>query len=55
MRWKIFLMRVVLGVVFAFPLTRYFFPTAGTGTILAIAGLMIFFAYVLETVHKGRG
>jgi hypothetical protein len=43
-----------MGLLFAFLLSRFFFPTAGIFTKLALAGLLVFSAYVLETIHRGK-
>ncbi len=52
MRWKVLMVRAVLGVGFAFLLARFFFPGAGQMKVLAIAGLLVFFAYLLESIHQ---
>lgn len=52
MRWKILMIRAVLGVFFAFLLARFFFPTVGRLTVLVIAALLVFFAYLLESIHQ---
>jgi hypothetical protein len=54
MRWRILIVRAVLGVLFAFLLARFFFPTIGSLTTLIIAALLVFFAYLLESVHQKR-
>lgn len=53
-RVKVLVIRIVLGVVFAFLLTRLFIPRASLLTIFALAGLLTFAAYVLELFHRGR-
>lgn len=52
MRPQVLVIRVVLGLVFGALLSRVFFPTKGMGLIFIIAGLLVFFAYVFEYVHK---
>lgn len=52
MRWKVLMVRAVLGICFAFLLARFFFPGAGQMKVLAIAGLLVFFAYLLESIHQ---
>lgn len=47
-------MRILMGLAFAFLLSRFFFNRAGIFTILALAGLLVFSAYVLETIHRGK-
>jgi hypothetical protein len=54
MRWRILIVRAVLGVFFAFLLARFFFPTIGRLTTLIIAALLIFFAYLFESIHQKR-
>jgi hypothetical protein len=54
LRIKVLVMRIVLGVLFAFLLARFFFPGAGLVTTLALAGLLTFAAYVMEWFHRGR-
>ncbi len=53
MRLKVLVIRIVLGLVFAFFLTRLFFPAATKGFSLMTAGLLVFFAYLLEAIHRG--
>jgi hypothetical protein len=55
LRVRVLLIRMVLGVLFALLLTHFFFPNAGIFTKLALAGLLIFSAYVLEHIHQGKG
>ncbi len=52
MRPQVLVIRIILGVIFGVILSRVFFPTAGNWTILLIAGLLVFFAYVFELLHK---
>jgi len=54
LRVKVLVMRILLGVIFAFMLSRFFFPNSNNITILALAGLLVFFAYALEYLHRGR-
>ena len=51
-QWKVLIIRAILGLVCAVLLVRLFIPGAGIGTIAAAAGLLVFFAYVFETVRK---
>lgn len=53
-RLKVLVLRIVLGVLFAFLLTRFFFPKTGLLTTLALAGLLTFGAYVMEYLHSSR-
>lgn len=50
-RWKIFLIRVVIAVVCAVLLVRLFLPNAGAGAILSASILLVFFAYVFESLR----
>jgi hypothetical protein len=52
MRPKVLVIRIILGVVFGVILSRVFFPASGYWTIFLIAGLLVFFAYVFEFLHK---
>ena len=52
MRPQVLVIRIILGVVFGVILTRVFFPASGTWLIFLIAGLLVFFAYVFELLHK---
>jgi hypothetical protein len=54
MRWRILIVRAGLGVLFAFLLARFFFPTIGRLKVLIIAALLVFFAYLLESIHQKR-
>ena len=54
LRVKVLLLRIVLGVAFAFLLTRFFFPGASLVTTFALGGLLTFAAYVLELFRRGR-
>jgi len=50
---KILIARSLLGLLFSFILMRFFFPAAGLLTVLATAGLLVFFAYLFESIRKG--
>ncbi|MCU0588919.1 MAG: hypothetical protein MUF52_12295 [Syntrophobacteraceae bacterium] len=54
MRAKVLAIRVLLGVLFAFMLVRWFFPASGGAMTAGIALMLIFFAYVLESAHSRR-
>lgn len=53
-RLKVLALRIVLGLISAFLLTRFFRPASGVGMILLTAGLFVFFAYVFEYIHTGE-
>jgi len=54
LRVRVLLLRIVMGVLFAFLLSRFFFPDVSIYTKLALAGMLVFSAYVLETIHRGK-
>lgn len=43
-----------MGLAFAFLLTRFFFTNAGILTPLGLAVLLVFSAYVLEIIRRGK-
>jgi hypothetical protein len=49
--WKILALRIVLGLLGALLLTRFFLPASGPGMVLLTAGVLVFFAYVFEYIH----
>jgi hypothetical protein len=49
---KVFLFRAVLGLLFGSLITRLFFPRAGIGTALAAAALLVFSAYLFESMRE---
>ncbi len=53
-RLKVLAVRLIMGIVFGFMLTRLFFPDAPDHTIVIISGLLVFFSYGFEWIHKGR-
>ncbi|MBP8645989.1 MAG: hypothetical protein KBH99_07710 [Syntrophobacteraceae bacterium] len=53
-RIRVLILRSILGIVFALLLMRWFFPTAGVLTIVATAVLLVFFAYLFESIHAGK-
>jgi len=55
LRLKVLIIRLILGLFFAFLLSRFFLSSAGIPTTLVIAGLLVFFAYVLESARKSGG
>jgi len=52
MKLKTLFLRVALGILFAFLLAHFFFPSAGRMTIGLIAAVLVFFAYVFEAIHS---
>ncbi len=54
LRVKVLIIRILLGLLLTFLLTRFFFPDASIIMKIALAGLLIFSAYVLEYIHRGR-
>lgn len=49
---RVFFLRAALGVLFALLLTRLFMPGADPGFVAVIAVLLVFSAYLLETLRK---
>jgi hypothetical protein len=54
LRVKVLLMRIVLGLLFALLLSRFFLPGASMITKLILAGLLVLAAYGLEYFQRGR-
>lgn len=54
MRLRVLVLRILMGLVFGFMVTRFFFPRSTMGFMLLISALLVFFAYGMEWVHKGR-
>lgn|GEM_PF-2368249 len=52
MKPKVLIMRAALGLLFAFLLVHFFFPTAGVATTIIAAAVLVFFAYVFEAIHR---
>ncbi|ABK15885.1 hypothetical protein Sfum_0183 [Syntrophobacter fumaroxidans MPOB] len=53
-RLRVLVLRILMGLVFGFMVTRFFFPRSTMGFMLLISALLVFFAYGMEWVHKGR-
>jgi hypothetical protein len=53
-RVKVLVIRVILGVLLTVLLARLFIPGASAITILALAGALVFSAYVLEFLRTGK-
>lgn len=51
---KVLVIRITLGVLFAFLLARFFLPGAGLVKTFALAGALTFAAYVLEYLRTRR-
>jgi hypothetical protein len=54
LRVRVLLMRILLGLLFAFLLSRFFFPGASMVTKFILAGLLVFAAYALEYFNRGK-
>ena len=54
MRTKVLVLRVILGIFFALLLGRLFFPHSGPAMIAGIGLMLVFFAYLLESIHSRR-
>jgi hypothetical protein len=51
----VFAIRVVLGIVFAVVLTRFFFPGASLPWIAGLAIFLVGMSYVMEYFHRKKG
>lgn len=51
---KTLFLRIILGLLGALLLTRFFRPTSSVGMILLTAGILVFFAYVFEYIHQSN-
>ena len=54
LRVRVLLIRILLGLLFAFLLSRFFLPDATIYTKLALAGVRVFAAYALEALRRGK-
>jgi hypothetical protein len=54
LRVRVLIIRLLLGILFAFLLSRFFFPHASIYTTLALAGVLVLSAYVLEALRRGK-
>ncbi len=52
MRPQVLAIRIVLGLIFGVILSRVFFPASGYWLTFLISGLLVFFAYVFEFLHR---
>ncbi|MEM5785783.1 MAG: hypothetical protein AAGU11_00615 [Syntrophobacteraceae bacterium] len=52
MRVQVLVIRLIMGLVFGVLLSRVFFPTSGKWLIPILGGLLVFFAYGFEYLHK---
>ena len=50
----IFVMRAILGAIFAVLLTRFFYPRATIAGVMAVAVIIVGMAYVVEYFRKRR-
>ncbi|MDY6955192.1 MAG: hypothetical protein SWE60_27120 [Thermodesulfobacteriota bacterium] len=53
-RFYIFLIRVIMGGVFAVLLSRFFFPRASIGWVIALGVLVVGLAYLSERFRKRK-
>jgi hypothetical protein len=54
LRVQVLVLRVIMGLGFAFLLSRFFFPRASLTIILVLAALLVLAAYGMEIVHRGK-
>ena len=50
----IFVMRAVMGVIFAVLVMRLFHPEAGMVTVMIVAIILVGLAYIFESFRKGK-
>ncbi len=48
----IFMIRIVMGIVFAILATRLFYPDSGMVTVMAVTAVLVGMAYILENFRK---
>lgn len=51
-RFYIFLIRVIMGALFAVLLSRFFFPKASIGWVIALGIFLVGVAYLSESFRK---
>ena len=54
MRYQIFAIRAVLGIVFAVLLLRFFYPRAGVVYAIGLAVFLVGMAYITEAWRRKR-
>jgi len=54
MRVKILIIRIVLGLFFAFLLARFFYPPVTVGIVVGGGALLVLFSYAFEAIHTKR-
>lgn len=52
--FNIFIIRAILGVVFAVVLTRFFYPGTNSVYVIALAVFLIGMAYFFEYLRKNK-
>ncbi|NSW86543.1 MAG: hypothetical protein HPY84_09510 [Syntrophobacteraceae bacterium] len=50
--WKVFAVRLALGLLGAVVLRHFFFPASESYVVLIMAGLLVFFGYGFEFIRK---
>jgi len=53
-RFYIFVLRIILGAVFAVILTRFFFQDVNTVYVIGLGIFLIFMAYIVEYMRSGK-
>jgi uncharacterized membrane protein YoaK (UPF0700 family) len=53
-RFYIFVIRVIMGAIFAVLLSRFFFPKASIGWVIAIGVFLVGLAYLSERFRKRK-
>lgn len=49
-----FLLRAILGILFAVIATRLFYPDSGVITVIAVAAVLVGMAYIFESYRKSK-
>lgn len=53
-RFYIFIIRAIMGILFAILATRIFYPESGMVRIMLVAGVLVSMAYILESFRKRK-
>ena len=50
----IFIIRVIMGILFAILVTRLFYPEAGMVWVILVAAVLVGMAYIFESYRKRK-
>ena len=53
-RFNIFVVRAILGIVFAVVLSRFFYPETKVVYVVALGGFLVCMAYFFEYLRKNK-